>query len=66
MKRKIKTNKGAAKRFKLTKTGKVKKTKAFKRHLLTWRSKGRKRGLKKPDYCFKSEAKAIKKLMPYA
>jgi len=66
MRRKIKTKKGVAKRFRLTKKGKVKKVKAFKRHLLTWKSNKRKRALRKDNYCFDAEAKIIKKLIPYA
>lgn len=66
MSRKLKTNKGVAKRFKITKSGRVKKNKCGKRHLLAWKSSKRKRHLRKPDYCFKSEAKSIRKLMPYS
>jgi large subunit ribosomal protein L35 len=66
MPRKMKTKKGAAKRFKITKTGRVKKAKSFSGHLLSWKSRKRKRRLKKSNYCFSSEAKIIKKLLPYA
>ncbi len=66
MARKLKTNKGAAKRFRLTKTGKVKKSKCFRGHLLTWKPRKRKLGLKKANYCFKAEGNIIKKLMPYS
>lgn len=62
---KMKTNKAAAKRFRITKKGKVKKAKSFKGHLLVWKSKKRKRALRKANYCFGSEAKVIKKLLPY-
>ena len=41
---KIKTNKGAAKRFRVTGTGKIKRMKAGRRHLLTSKAPGRKRG----------------------
>ena len=44
---KQKTHKGAAKRFKLTGTGKVKRKKAYGRHILTKKSRKRKRGLRK-------------------
>jgi len=65
MGRKMKTNRGVAKRFRITKKGKVKKAKCFKGHLLTWKSSKRKRHLRKANYCFESEAKNIKKLLPY-
>jgi large subunit ribosomal protein L35 len=42
---KLKTKRGAAKRFKLTATGKIKRHKAFKRHILTKKAPGRKRAL---------------------
>ncbi len=45
---KMKTHKGAAKRFKLTGTGKVKRNKAFKSHILTKKSAKRKRNLRRP------------------
>ena len=44
---KLKTNRGAAKRFRLTATGKVKRNQATKRHILTKKSQGRKRHLRK-------------------
>lgn len=65
MSRKLKTRKGVAKRFSITKKGKVKKAKSFKGHLLVWKSRKRKRRLRKANYCFGSEAKFIKKLLPY-
>ena len=43
---KLKTHKGAAKRFKKTGTGKFVRAKAFKQHILTSKSRSRKRGLK--------------------
>ena len=62
---KMKTNKGVAKRFKLTKSGKVKKAKCFRGHLFTSKSRKRKRKMGNQSYCFKSEAKNLKKLLPY-
>jgi large subunit ribosomal protein L35 len=44
---KLKSKRGAKKRFKLTATGKVKRGQSMKRHILTKKSQGRKRGLKK-------------------
>lgn len=62
---KLKTNKGAAKRFKLTATGKIKRRKAGLRHILTSKSKSNKRTLGKAVYVAKTDADAIKKMLPY-
>ena len=62
---KQKTHKGAAKRFNLTKTGKVKRAQAFKRHILTKKPTKRTRNLRKAAFVFKTEAKTMKKLIPY-
>lgn len=62
---KIKTNRGAAKRFKKTGTGKIKAKRAFARHILTKKPTQRKRGLRSPKYLEKSDAKGVKKLIPY-
>ena len=62
---KLKTNKGAKKRFKLTKKGKVKRRKAGRRHLLTCKSSGRKRGLRQSVIVGGRIGKTTKKLLPY-
>lgn len=62
---KIKTHRGAAKRFSLTKNGKVKRGKAFRSHILTKKSTKRKRGLRKPGYASAANAAVVKKLIPY-
>jgi large subunit ribosomal protein L35 len=62
---KIKTNRGAAKRFKKTGTGKVKAKRAFARHILTKKSTNRKRGLRTPKFVDASDTQGIKKLIPY-
>lgn len=62
---KQKTHKGAAKRFDLTKTGKVKRAQAFKRHILTKKPTKRTRNLRKAAYLTSAEGKTMKKLMPY-
>lgn len=62
---KIKTHRGAAKRFKVTKSGKVKRSKAFKSHILTKKTAKRKRNLRKPGILTKADEKRIKKLIPY-
>jgi large subunit ribosomal protein L35 len=63
---KIKTHSGAKKRFKLTKTGKVKYSHANKSHILNKKSTKRKRGLRKAGYSDVTNVKAIKKLIPFA
>ena len=63
---KLKTNKGAQKRFKLTASGKVKRSKEGARHILTKKSQKRKRNLKKATTVDKTFEKKIKSLMPYA
>ncbi|MGI6537975.1 MAG: 50S ribosomal protein L35 [Caldicoprobacterales bacterium] len=62
---KMKTHKGAAKRFSLTSTGKVKRAKAYKSHILTKKTAKRKRNLRKGTYIAAQEEKNIKKLIPY-
>ena len=63
---KIKTNRGAAKRFKLTKNGKVKRSKAYASHILTSKSPKRKRNLRKSSVISKVESKNVRRLIPYA
>lgn len=62
---KMKTHRGAAKRFKKTGTGKFKRAKAFKSHILTKKSSKRKRNLRKTSYVSVTQEKAMKKLLPY-
>ncbi len=62
---KMKTNRGAAKRFKATGSGKIKRKKAFASHILTKKSTKRKRGLRKGDLVDPSNVKSIKKILPY-
>ncbi len=62
---KMKTNRGAAKRFKKTGTGKIKRNKAFSSHILTKKSTKQKRGLRKSGLVDSANAKAIKKILPY-
>jgi ribosomal protein L35 len=64
---KLKTHSGAKKRFNLTKNGKVKRAKAYKRHQLNnhIKSAKRKRSLRKSTYADVTNVKAIKKLIPY-
>jgi large subunit ribosomal protein L35 len=62
---KIKTNRSAAKRFRVTGTGKIKRNKAYKRHILTSKGKKQKRHLRKATTVAAAEAKNIRKLIPY-
>lgn len=63
---KLKTHRGAAKRFKMTKGGKVKMSHANRRHILTKHTTKYKRGLRKAAYASSANAPTVKKLMPYA
>jgi large subunit ribosomal protein L35 len=63
---KMKTNRGAAKRFKITGSGKkVKRQKAFANHILTKKSPRRKRNLRHPGLVDSTDIKSIKRMMPY-
>lgn len=65
---KIKTHSGAKKRFKLTKSGKVKRGHIGRRHLLNGHGKTTKikRGYRKAAYADKSNEAAVKAMLPYA
>lgn len=63
---KMKTNRGAAKRFKVTKSGKVKYSRANRRHILTKKSSKRKRHLREAGYMAPGDAKLVKSQLPYA
>ena len=62
---KIKTHSGAKKRFKLTKTGKVKRAHAFKSHILNKKTTKRKRNLRQTAVADVTNTATIKKLIPY-
>ena len=62
---KIKTNRAAAKRFKTTGTGKLKRNKAYKSHILTKKSQKRKRNLRKATITDATNVKSMKKILPY-
>ena len=62
---KIKTNRAAAKRFRVTGTGKIKRNKAYKRHILSSKGKKQKRHLRKATTVASVESKNIRKLIPY-
>jgi large subunit ribosomal protein L35 len=62
---KLKTHRGAAKRFSLTGTGKVKRSKAYASHILTKKTTKRKRNLRKSAILDDRDTKGIKRLIPY-
>ena len=62
---KIKTNRGAAKRFRKTGTGKVRRNKAFTSHILTKKTTKRKRDLRKSTLVAQVDEKNISRLIPY-
>ena len=62
---KMKSHSGTKKRFRKTGTGKLMRAKAFKSHILSKKSTKRKRNLRKTDYVAATEAKTMKKLIPY-
>jgi len=62
---KMKSNSGAKKRFKRTGSGKLKRKKAFRRHILTKKSPKRKNNLGKSTLVHENDQKSIDKLLPY-
>ncbi len=62
----MKSNSGAKKRFKRTGSGKLKRKKAFKRHILTKKSPKRKNQLGKSTLVHENDQKSIEKLLPYS
>jgi len=62
---KLKSHRGAAKRFKVLKSGKIKLSHAYRRHILTKKTTKYTRGLRKAMYASPANAPTIKKLLPY-
>ena len=62
---KMKTNRGAAKRFKATGTGKVVRSKAYASHILTKKNTKRKRNLRKSDIVDPTNKRGLNRLLPY-
>jgi large subunit ribosomal protein L35 len=62
---KLKTHKGASKRFKKTGTGKVVRGHAFARHILTSKTRSRNRKLKKNSVADPTNQPALKRMIPY-
>ncbi len=63
---KLKTHRGAAKRFKLTASGKVKRRKAYHSHILTKKSPKRRRRLRQPALVVGKQAKSVKVMLNYS
>ena len=62
---KVKTSRAAAKRFKKTGTGQLKRMKAYKSHILTKKSQKGKRNLRKSIITDATNVKSMKKILPY-
>jgi large subunit ribosomal protein L35 len=62
---KLKTNRGAAKRFKRTGTGKFLRAKAFKSHILTKKGAKRKRGLRQTTTVDSANMRGLRRMLPY-
>ncbi len=63
---KIKTNRGAAKRFSKTGSGAIKRGQSHRRHILTKKSTKRKRHLRSPAQLAKSDLSVARRMIPYA
>jgi large subunit ribosomal protein L35 len=61
---KLKTHRGAAKRFKRTATGKFVRSKAFKQHILTSKTRSRKRGLRGTTIVSAADAERLSRMLP--
>ena len=59
----MKSRRGAAKRFKLTKSGKIRKSNANKNHLMNKKDSNRKRGLRKRGILGSAEVKRVKRML---
>ena len=62
---KLKTHRGAAKRFKRTGTGKIVRSKAFKQHILTSKARSRKRKLKGTTLVSAQDTAKLRRMLPY-
>ena len=63
---KLKTRRATAKRFRVTGRGRVKRGQAFRSHLMSGRSRNRKRRLRRNALVSQADEKRIKQLLPYA
>jgi large subunit ribosomal protein L35 len=62
---KLKSHRGAAKRFKKTGSGKIMRAKAFKSHILTSKTRTRKRHLRGTEVVSDADAKKLRRMLPY-
>ncbi|MGQ9688238.1 MAG: 50S ribosomal protein L35 [Desulfobaccales bacterium] len=62
---KLKSHRGAAKRFRSTASGRLKRKQPGHSHLLTGKSRKRKRQQRLPDYAHAAETKSLRRLLPY-
>lgn len=62
---KMKTKRGAAKRFKLTGSGKIRRRKAYMRHILTHKTQKQKRNLGQAGLVSDADEKQVKRMLPY-
>ena len=62
---KLKTQRGAAKRFSATGTGRLRRSKAFKQHILTSKTAKRRRGLRGTTTVDEADAPRLKRMIPY-
>lgn len=62
---KLKTNRGAAKRFRKTGRGRIVRSRAYRRHILTTKSRKRKRRLRQDAFVVTQDRTAIRRLLPY-
>ena len=62
---KMKTSRAAAKRFKVTGTGKLVRNKAYKSHILTKKTRKRKRNLRQATVMDQTNVRNMKKILPY-
>lgn len=62
---KMKTNRGAAKRFKATGSGRIRRSKAYSSHILTKKTTKRKRNLRKTTLIAEVDQRAVRRMCPY-
>ena len=63
---KLKTNRGAAKRFKVTGSGKIKRNNSHRRHILTKKSTKRKREMRHSAFVSDADLGPVRRLLPYS
>jgi len=61
----MKSNRGAAKRFRVTASGKIKRRKSGLRHILTGKSRKRKNSLGKDELVSRGDTRSLERLLPY-